>query len=296
MTKPPRHTWALALLAALHGGAEALTPEERPYLGGYTSGSVDTVSQIMLLDDNTFCFRFMGGALDMLVAGHWKALPGKNAGVRLQEVRKAQTLFPAFAKAGSGYELVFDFHGYTLGEALAPVFATSPTAAWPRILRPLFDDKRQSWAESYPLPAMPSAAARYFYIGQMEMDARGQPQQLRVTQYQLPAALQGGTVRIGFDTQQARPPLNLVAQLKGERLQVDGQSFGRRDVLAPELVAEIRAACVAPVLTPGKARPAVDPDTDEAPREHTPPLVPLGSKVLPLSSVQGEPIFPTPAN
>lgn len=293
---PPRHTWALALLAALHGSAGALTPEERPYPGGYTSGSVDTVSQIMLLDDNTFCFRFMGGSLDMLVAGHWKALPGKDAGVRLQEVRKAQTLFPAFAKAGPGSDLVFDFHGYTLSEALAPVFATSATAAWPSSLRPLFGNDRHSWAESYPLPAMPVATARYFYIGQVEMDARGQPQQLRVTQYQLPAALRGGTVRLGFDTQQARPPLNLVALLKGERLQVDGQPFGKRDVLKPEQVAEIRAACVAPVLAPGKGRPVMGPDDDEAPRERTPALVPLGSKVLPLSSVQGAPFFPSPAN
>jgi hypothetical protein len=38
------------------------------------------------------------------------------------------------------------------------------------------------------------------------------------------------------------------------------------------------------------------PDDDEAPRERTPALVPLGSKVLPLSSVQGEPFFPSPAN
>lgn len=292
---PPRHTWALALLAALHGSAGALTPEERPYLGGYTSGSVDTVSQIMLLDDNTFCFRFMGGALDMLVAGHWKALPGKDAGVRLQEVRKPTPLFPAFAKAGPGSELVFDFHGYTLGEALAPVFATSATAVWPSSLRPLFGKERSSWSESYPLPAQPTAAARYFYIGQVEADAHGQPQQLRVTQYQLPATLRGGTVRLGFDTQQARPALNLVALLKGERLQVDGQPFGRRDALKPELVAEIRAACVAPVLTPGKGRPVADADDDEAPRPRTPALVPLGSKVLPLSSVQGEPFFPNPS-
>ena len=230
------------------------------------------------------------------MAGHWKALPGKDAGVRLQEVRKAQTLFPAFAKAGPGSDLVFDFHGYTLSEALAPVFATSATAAWPSSLRPLFGNDRHSWAESYPLPAMPVATARYFYIGQVEMDARGQPQQLRVTQYQLPAALRGGTVRLGFDTQQARPPLNLVALLKGERLQVDGQPFGKRDVLKPEQVAEIRAACVAPVLAPGKGRPVMGPDDDEAPRERTPALVPLGSKVLPLSSVQGEPFFPSPAN
>lgn len=291
MTTKQHAAAALALLTALHSSASALAPEERPYLGGYTSASVDAQSQIMLLDDNTFCFRFMGGSLDMLAAGRWKALPGKDAGVRLQEVRTPQALFPAFAKPGSGGQLVFDFHGYTLGEASAPVFAVSASAAWPRSLRPLFSDDDHSWAESYQLPAMATASARYFYIGQVEVDARGQPQQLRVTQYQLPARQQGGTVRLGFNTQQARPVLNMVAVLNGERLQVDGQPFGSRDVLSPEAVDEIRTACVAPVLTPGKGRPAA---SDPEAAGNTPALVPRGSKVLPLSRIQGAPLFPTP--
>lgn len=285
---------ALAMLLTLGSGAHALTPGEQPYPGGYTSGSVDTVSQIMLLDDHTFCFRFMGGALDMLVAGHWKALPGKDAGVRLQEVRRPAPLFPAFAKARPGSDVVFDFHGYTLGEARSPVFAVSATATWPEQLRPLFAEGRESWAESYPLPAMPMAAARYFYIGQVETDARGRPSQLRVTQYQVPAALLGGKVRLGFDTQQARPALDLVAVLKGERLQVDGQPFGRREALTPVQVGEIRSACVAPVLNPGKGRAPEGADEEDAPRERVPVLVPRGSKLLPLSSRQGTPWVPAP--
>lgn len=288
-----RSTLALALFLALGSGAHALMPEEKPYPGGYTSGSVDTVSQIMLLDDHTFCFRFMGGALDMLVAGHWKALPGKDAGIRLQEVRKPAPQFPAFAKPRPGSDVVFDFHGYTLGEARSPVFAVSATAAWPEQLRPLFAET-DSWAESYPLPAMPTATARYFYIGQVEVDARGRPTQLRVTQYQLPAALPGGLVRLGFDTQQARPALDLVAVLKGERLQVDGQPFGRREALTPVQVGEIRSACVAPVLNPGKARAPEDADEEDSPRERIPALVPRGSKLLPLSSMQGTPWVPAP--
>lgn len=291
-----RHAGArlLGLLLALHGGAHAVTPAERAYLGGYTQSSVDAQSQLMLLDDNTFCFRFMGGSLDMMVAGRWKALPGKDAGVQIQEVRLPQkTNFPAFSKPTEGKDVVFDFHGYTLGEANAPVFGVSTTAEPPRTLRPLFGDDNHSWAESYKLPPMERAAARYFYIGHVEMDARGKPLQLRVTQYQLPTAQGGaGLVRIGFNTQQARPPLNLVAQIKDGQLRVDGQRFGSRDELPKALVDEIRNVCVSPVLLPGKPRPrSADPDDEDEPHDGPPPMEPVKTLVLPLTAVQGDPYF-----
>jgi hypothetical protein len=291
MMKRPAGACLLGLLLALHGGVHALTPAERAYLGGYTQSSTDAQSQLMLLDDNTFCFRFMGGSLDMMVAGRWKALPGKEAGVQIQEVRLPQkTNFPAFSKPAAGKDVVFDFHGYTLGEANAPVFGVSTTVEPPRMLRPLFGDDNHSWAESYKLPPLARAAARYFYIGQVEMDARGKPLQLRVTQYQLPA--DQGLVRIGFNTQQARPPLNLVAQIKDSVLKVGGQPFGSRDVLSQELVDEIRNVCVSPVLLPGKprARPA-DPEDEDEPADGPPPLDPLKTLVLPLNVVQGEAYF-----
>jgi hypothetical protein len=77
-------------------GAQAVTPAETPYVGGYTQGSVDSRAELMLLDDNTFCFSFMGGSLDMLAGGHWKA---EGDGVRMQEVRQDVSAFPAFGKA-----------------------------------------------------------------------------------------------------------------------------------------------------------------------------------------------------
>lgn len=290
MTTPRRTAWAIALWAALHSSAGAITPQERDYLGGYTSSSVDAQSQLMLLDDNSFCFRFMGGALDMMAAGRWKALPGAD-GVRLQEVRLPQPQFPAYAKPAAGKAIVFDFHGYTLGEALAPVFGVSATAQPPSTLRPLFGHDDHSWAESYKLEPMPAASARYFYIGQVEQDARGKPLQLRVVQYRLPTAQGGaGTVRIGFNTLLARPALDMVARLKDGMLIVDGQRFGARDELSPELVDGIRNACVDPVLSPGKARPPATPD-DEAPTDTRPPMVPIKTLVLPLSSVQGAAYF-----
>jgi hypothetical protein len=295
MWKPHVSAWALGLCAVLHSSAGAVTPAEQAYLGGYTQGSVDAQSQLMLLDDNTFCFRFMGGATDMVAAGRWQSLPGKGAGVHLQEVRLPEPQFPAFAKVGPGQSVQFDFHGYSLGESLAPVFGVSATAALPKTLRPLFDSEHQSWAESYKLPHMPADSAQYFYIGQMEMDARHVPQRVVVTQYRLPADNHGaGTVRIGFNVAQARPMLNMVATLKGEVLLIDGQRFGVRDDLNAELVQQIRSFCVAPVLVPGTQRPRnPDDEEDEEPQSRIPALVPLKTFYLKPGDVKGAPYFPS---
>jgi hypothetical protein len=88
--------FALGLLPL--AAAQALTPAEKPYVGGYTQGSVDSRAQLMLLDDNTFCFSFMGGSLDMLAGGRWKA---EGNGVRLQEVRQNGAVFPVLGRTGA---------------------------------------------------------------------------------------------------------------------------------------------------------------------------------------------------
>ena len=107
-------TFALALLSL--ADAYAVTPAEKPYVGGYIQGSADTSTELMLLDDNTFCFSFTGGSLDVLAGGHWKA---EGDGVRLQEVRENGSVFPAFGRtvAEQKKSVTFDFHGPSLSDA-----------------------------------------------------------------------------------------------------------------------------------------------------------------------------------
>ena len=289
---------AAAITLTCMTSAMAVTPAEQPYVGGYTQGTVDTRSQLMLLDDNTFCFTFMGGSLDMRAGGRWKA---EGNGVRLLEVRQDHAIFPAFGKVepANGQNVSFDFHGYSLSNANAAVFATGSDETLPTTLRPLFKEDQNNWSESYPLPPLPAAQVRYFYIGDVENDERRQPKRLRVVQYKRGDV---NALRVGFNQVQAGPLINLSATLKDNVLQVDGSRFGKRDKLPDEILEGIRAACIRPALVAGAKPPPEEGSEEEAHDKAAAavgkvvkrpgPLVPVKTFYLPLTAARGAPYFP----
>ena len=270
-------TFTLSLLP--FAAAQALTEAEKPYVGGYTQGSVDSRAQLMLLDDNTFCFAFMGGSLDMLAGGRWKA---EGNGVRLEEVRQIGSVFPAFGRAAAEQKasVAFDFHGSSLSDATSPVFATSGDEALPTTMRPLFNADHNGWSSSYKLPPMPAAQVRYFYMGDVEGDDVRQPKRLRV----------------GYNRAFGSPPLDLRATLKDDEvLHVDGRRFGVRKELPEKALERIRTACIQPALAEAK-RPSDEEAAEIAAGRATsvkpPPLVPVKTFYLPLTAIQGAPYFP----
>jgi hypothetical protein len=279
--------FALGLLPL--AAAQALTEAEKPYVGGYTQGSVDSRAQLMLLDDNTFCFSFMGGSLDMLAGGRWKA---EGNGVRLQEVRQNGAVFPVLGRTVLGQKeaVEFDFHGHSLSRAVSVAFATGSDEALPTSLRRLFKDGHNGWASSYKLP-LPAAQVRYFYIGDAEVDANGQPKQLRVVQYRRGDA---NTLRVGYNPAFGSPPLDLRATLKDDELHVDGRRFGERKELPEKALERIRSACIRPALAEPK-RPSDEEAAEIAAGRATsvkqPPLVPVKTFYLPLTAIQGAPYF-----
>jgi hypothetical protein len=282
-------TFALTLLPL--AGAQAVTPAEKPYVGGYTQGSVDSRAQLMLLDNNTFCFSFMGGSLDMLAGGRWKA---EGDGVRLQEVRQNGSVFPVMGRqvVQPKETVEFDFHGHSLSRAASVAFATGTDEALPTSLRRLFKDGHNGWSSSYKLPPMPAAQARYFYIGDAEVDANGQPKRLRVVQYRRGDA---NTLRVGYNPAFGSPPLNQLATLKDdEMLYVDGSRFGTRKELPEKALERIRSACIQPALAEPK-RPSEEEAAEIAAGTATsvkqPPLVPVKTFYLPLTALQGAPYF-----
>jgi hypothetical protein len=283
-------TFTLSLLPL--AAAQALTAAEKPFVGGYTQGSVDSRAQLMLLDDNTFCFAFMGGSLDMRAGGRWKA---EGEGVRLQEVRPDGAVFPVLGKTVSGQKesVEFDFHGHSLSRAVSVAFATGADEALPTSMRRLFKDGHNGWSSSYKLPPLPAAQARYFYVGDAEVDANGQPTRLRVVQYRRGDA---NTLRVGYNPAFGSPPLNLSATLKDDEvLHVDGRRFGVRKELPEKALARIRTACIQPALAEPK-RPSEEEAADIAAGRATsvkqPPLVPVKTFYLPLTAIQGAPYFP----
>ncbi len=294
----PSALLAFALVTAAH--AQTVTPSEKPYVGGYTSGTVDTRTQLMLLDDNTFCVTFMGGSLDMLVGGRWKEVPGSK-GVRLVEERQVSTLFPAFTRKpeeGDRKGAVIELDGHSMSRANAPVFGVSGSDAPPAALRPLFPPDMNNWSGSYTLPPMPSAQVASFFIGDVETDRERKPVRVKVTQYRLGNA---PGARVGFDESQARTPLNLEAVLNDNILSVDGERFGKRDELPNRILEGIRTGCIRPALDPAGALaretvgPDDTPDVADSKRRvamrRANLMVPVKTFYMDLIAIQGVPYF-----
>lgn len=256
-------------------------------VGMYTNKDMESQSQIVLLEDNTFCFAFVGGSLDMIKAGHWKFIDTDT--VQLQETKKSQPIHPAFAKNIDrlGPVLVgINFDGYTLSDTYSAFFATSSSDETPATFRPLFPAHTNIWEMTYALPLMPADKVRYFYIGDVEIGPRGPTQKLRVTQYRLDGY---DTVRIGFNQQQAEKALDMKAHVTGQTVTIDGTKFGYKTELTPELVSQVREACINPALQQNNQH---HPDKDSRPQHNkATELVPVKTFYLDTSVIAGEPYF-----
>lgn len=256
-------------------------------VGMYTNKDMESQSQIVLLEDNTFCFTFVGGSLDMIKAGHWKFIDTDT--VQLQETKRSQPIHPAIANNIDrlGPVLVgINFDGYTLSDAYSAIFATSSSDEMPATFRPLFPAHTDSWALTYALPLMPADKVRYFYIGDVEMGPRGPTQKLRVTQYRLDGY---DTVRIGFNQQQAEKALDMKAHVTGQTVTIGGTKFGYKTELTPELVSQVREVCINPALQQNNHH---HPDKDNRPQQNkATELVPVKTFYLDASVIAGEPFF-----
>lgn len=282
--------------------ATPLAPAERAFVGEYVQSGSETMAQMAVLDDRTFCFAFMGGSVDLLLAGRWKLAPD-GKGIRLDEVKAPQQPFPAMSRPTEGAaDTVFDFHGHSLSNAVNPVFAYAVTSAEPAEFRPLFDDTHSSWAERYPLPPVPAAQARYFYIGSFENDpnaafgsaARQRPNRVKVVQYELRGA---ANVLVGFNGEQNLVDLSQPVRLVGEMLHLGPQPFAKRKPISAARAEEAREGCIRPLFDQAAGKPKKrgaddeEPETDPALAGRA-ELVPIKTFYVDPARVKGAPWFP----
>lgn len=286
---------SISFLIAPIAVAQNVSAEEKAYVGGYTQGSVDSLTRLALLDDNTFCFSVTAGSLDLLAAGHWKANT-KDTGISLHEVRVDKPLFPALIKMEKkqGDLVVFNFDGYSLSNAESAVFAVSATDVQPASFRPLFSPENTSWDTRYKLPPIKAEKARYFFIGYGESEYH-QLLRVKVVQYKL---RDGNTVLVGFDQVQATPLMNMSAKLVNDVLYVDGEKYGKKTSLSPEVMQQARENCVYPAMQPNKVRPKNKcvktpgsdcEEEDEPENSRDQMLVPIKTFNVDLKAIKGEP-------
>ena len=189
---------------------------------------------------------------------------------------------------------MFNFDGYSLSNAEAAVFAISTTDAQPTSFRPLFSPENTSWAERYTLPPIKVGNARYFFIGYGEADKYGRPLRVKVVQYKLSDV---NTVLVGFDNIQAMPLMNMSAKLINDVLYVDGEKYGKKTSLSPEIMQQARENCVYPAMQPNKVRPkskcvkkpGSDCEEEDEPENNDPLAVPIKTFNVDLKAIKGQP-------
>lgn len=289
-----------ATVTPLIQAATALASAERAFVGEYVQSGSETIAQMAVLEDRTFCFAFVGGSADLLLAGNWKLAPD-GKGIQLDEVKVPRAQFPALARpAKDASKSEFEIDGYSMSNAVKPVFAYSATNAEPTEFRRLFSDMHNSWAERYPLPPVPAAQARYFYIGISESDpdapygsaARNGPKRYKVVQYELRGAAQ---VRVGFNAEQNLIDLSQPVRLVGETLHLGPQPFAKRRSISAERAEEAREGCIRPMFAQAVGKPL----TRDQEAEETNPdfkgrseLVPIKTFYVDPARVKGAPWFP----
>ena len=263
---------------------------ESAFVGMYTQRDVDSQAQLFILDDKTFCFTFTGGSLDLVKAGRWEE-DAAGGIIRLNETRVEQPLYPVIVTNVDrlGPKMVgFNFDGYSLSEAYSPVFAVSNSAALPTKFRPIFPQNVDSWSSTYALPLLAPDKAVYFFIGDVEAETMGRPgEKLRIAQYKLEGE---DAVRIGFNKRQSEPPYKFKAKFDGHVLYLDRDKFGVRKSMPPELVSEVRAQCIVPILQDQKSAGAADQGEAQLPKNAR-LLTPIKTFELDAKQIAGEPLF-----
>lgn len=291
MRKSSEYLVCLILVLTIITKASAVSSYESEFVGMYTQRDVDSQAQLFLLDDHTFCFTFMGGSLDLLKAGRWKATPIEGT-INLQEIRPDTPIYPALGKNLDrlGPAMIgINFDGYSLSNATSPVFAVASTDTLPSTFRPIFPNESSSWSQTYALPLMPAENVKYFYIGDIELDKYGKPIKLRVLQYKIGSH---DAIRIGFNNIQSDPPMNVNAKLINNVLQLDRDTFGSKRPLTATMIEEVKERCVNPAIYPDKVSLAKNKSQEQLPAGSE-ILTPTKSFNLDIKAIAGKPFFET---
>ncbi|MCP5064007.1 MAG: hypothetical protein GY936_16315 [Ignavibacteriae bacterium] len=224
---------------------------EKSYLGSYTKSDLETISRLMILDDHTFCFTFMGGSLDLVAVGNWKLNANPKLGIQLKEIRLQTQVFPAYIEKikADDNKVKFIFDGYSMSNAEQPVFAMSSSDKVPSSFKPLFESGNSHWRDEYELPPVDANEVKYFYLGYTEVDKYDQPVKLKVFQYKLE---NGQQIKVGFNSIAVSPLISMTALIESNALKVDGKLFGTKDELPPHVTKEIRQNYIDPILKPKK--------------------------------------------
>jgi TPR repeat protein len=241
----PESPSPIAKAAAHPPGTPLPEKSANPYVGLYTHEHVDSLEQIEIFPDHTFCFGALAGSLDLTIAGRWTET---SQGLKMTEVKKQASdgvvVFwsPLLSlTATNPGELRFQFDGETLGDIGSFVFGTSATDddALPAAIQPLFSDKANELSDIY-TEYRDMAQVKSFVIAYRLHPEMGQKESptYRVDQFHLPQPtlppgkyLAGFRLSITYNKEVTRPPIDLMVHLEEDQLSTNGVPFGEKQSL-----------------------------------------------------------------
>ncbi|WP_442681370.1 hypothetical protein ACSBM8_09470 [Sphingomonas sp. ASY06-1R] len=217
---------ALAGIVTLAGNSAA-SAEAFNGFGMYRNGSVDSIEQLLILPEGSFCYAVTAGSLDLLAAGRWVA---KGDAIVLREVRPVSppivVIWQASTRAQDRGKILFEFSGRTFGAEGDFLFGTAEDDQLPKDMRPLFADDANGFAPFYE-EARP-LGAKTFALAYRPQDLPSDGP-YTIVQYRLPAVPAGSGLhlRLYYDRDATRPSIDLTATMKDGAIMIDDRSFGK---------------------------------------------------------------------
>lgn len=233
----------------------AFANDEQSYVGSYTKGSVDTLQQLIVLPDHTFCYALTAGSLDLLVGGRWRVEDGV---IFMNEVRRPNPVLPVVASFnGEVKKRTVQAAGQSLSDNLSVIYGTSRDGKMPADMRPILAEDYNGFDSRYDLPIMDNDVS--IFVGVIKNDAESLSRNTvyEIFQYDLNVA-NNNMYTIYFNREAVRPMLNVKAFFNDKNLQLssqdtehgmDGaQDFGKKTVLLKNQNS-VKEQCINPAFS-----------------------------------------------
>ncbi|MCJ8319020.1 MAG: hypothetical protein MJK12_05275 [Colwellia sp.] len=219
--------------------------EKSSFVGRYSASERESITELYILDNHTFCYLFMGGSLDVMMAGTWQKSDKDQDTIKFKDNRSGQVTHPATGqylnRIDNKISIVID--GYSLRDVNMAVFAISKEDKLPTTFKPLLPKNNSRGRISYSLPLITPSEAHFFYIGSQETSQNSDGNRIKVSQYKVGDY---DTIRFGFNSQQSLFQEEFNGQMVDGELFINGDSINRKTELAPQMQQEVTEYCISP--------------------------------------------------
>ena len=222
---------------------KAKAAEQSAFVGKYKKSDHESLSELYILNDNTYCYVFMGGSLDLIRSGTWqKSNKHKNAIVLNDKNADSSSHLARGQKFNRlDNKISISINGYSLHGINTPVFTFSKSNTPPSKFRALLPKNNNVGRSSYSFPLISPDDAKYIYLGSIVDSNKNSSQQLQVTQYKIGS---NDVLQLGFDNQQNILPQTMYAQFIDGKLKLNGESAGKKSKLKPQMINEVKEHCI----------------------------------------------------